>query len=245
MEYHSFPTARASVDLRSEAGESAHSDENREVRGLPTRWSRCGDRRPSGFSHPYKIAPHSKPTADPGRSGCLSSATRLATDPSQADRQGKVQEFAASPDWTGLKSADQKRMVRRNDFSAKISRLPAHSQGSSAVSQKYPLGGLTIPYLGTILESWGVCLWFFKKPVDSSIWKERHMGRFRNPRYAPEFLEKRLSPSTLAVGTSSALVGSYSTTTTTTSTTTSTDSPPAPCPEPYIPPAPTGPCGPA
>lgn len=35
------------------------------------------------------------------------------------------------------------------------------------------------------------------------------MGRFRNPRYAPEFLERRLSPSDLT-GTGTVLVGTVS-----------------------------------
>lgn len=35
------------------------------------------------------------------------------------------------------------------------------------------------------------------------------MGRFRNPRYAPEFLERRLSPSNV-IGTGTVLVGSIS-----------------------------------
>lgn len=69
------------------------------------------------------------------------------------------------------------------------------------------------------------------------------MGRFRNPRYAPEFLERRLSPS-VSVGSLSTVSACVSTT----CTTTTLDSPPAPapCPDPTdLPPLPGGPTGPA
>ncbi|GAC1345780.1 MAG: hypothetical protein NVSMB14_08980 [Isosphaeraceae bacterium] len=70
------------------------------------------------------------------------------------------------------------------------------------------------------------------------------MGRFRNPRYAPEFLEKRLSPSTLSAVPTSVLVSSFSTTLTSTTLVLS-DSTPPPSPDTGLPPLPTGPYGPA
>lgn len=72
------------------------------------------------------------------------------------------------------------------------------------------------------------------------------MGRFRNPRYAPEFLEKRLSPSSLPVSSASVLVSTYSTSTALRSTTLlPDDSPLPPSPDTGLPPLPTGPAGPA
>ena len=71
------------------------------------------------------------------------------------------------------------------------------------------------------------------------------MRRYRNPRYAPESLERRLSPS----GTASAIVAPVPQYDTTTQATDAYEPPPAPGgngvpPIIYLPP-PTGPVGPA
>jgi hypothetical protein len=67
----------------------------------------------------------------------------------------------------------------------------------------------------------------------------RHRRPIRNPRYAPEFLEKKLSPTDLTGGlTTSVLVSS--TTTPLTTTITSTDTPPV-----IYPTTTSGGCGPA
>lgn len=72
------------------------------------------------------------------------------------------------------------------------------------------------------------------------------MRKLRNPRYAPEFLERKLSPSTMTVMPTTVSIAPTTTTTTLTvvstdptSTTTSIDYPPPP------PPPPTGPLTPA
>ena len=120
----------------------------------------------------------------------------------------------------------------------------AISQDDSAIMKIVPVCDLTIPCLGTILESWGVAVGIFKTPVESMTWRNDIMGRFRNPRYAPEFLEKRLSPSGLGLSSTSVLVGSYSTTSSTANTY-SDDTNPPPNPDPGPTPPPTGPSGPA
>lgn len=70
-------------------------------------------------------------------------------------------------------------------------------------------------------------------PIVMEFVMEFVMGRFRNPRYAPELLERRLSPSTSVVCPTTAYVGSYSS---------GTSGPAEPPPPPY--PCPTDPLAP-
>jgi hypothetical protein len=57
------------------------------------------------------------------------------------------------------------------------------------------------------------------------------MRKIRNPRYAPEFLERKLSPSSSLAATVPAIVMSY-------------DGPPSPSPDPTDPTSPTDPTDP-